>query len=208
MLYMFPSLFNHLKVPSNCVIISYLTDGLPQDVLSYENFICLSDASQALLCKMLPPVAFTTFKSTIDPTHPSIFPHEKPSDAMVVDQPREESNASSQPEMSPATLDPAIFTNSFFTSAVLTFQDHLYSSWLSVKAKEKVETFNQRIRDGSLHAEWKDEAWDRDNASPTRGNRSDPLQDNLSQLLNLFLIQVSRRCGPGYTVPAFTDNCR
>ena len=67
------------------------------------------------------------------------------------------------PTRSIATLDPTFFTSSFFQSAALTFQDHLYSAWFSRKAKEAEETCTQGLRDGSMHAEWKDEAWEREN---------------------------------------------
>lgn len=148
---------------------SKLTSSNISDILNYENFINLSEESQARLCNLLPPVAFSTFKPTIDPTHPSRMGRQISVDGMEVDKAEE-------PEPSPATLDPTIFTNSFFTSASLTFQDHLYSSWLSLKAKGKVEEFNQRVLDGTLHAEWKDEAWNRENPPPLRNKR--PADDN------------------------------
>lgn len=67
------------------------------------------------------------------------------------------------PERSMLTLDPCVFTSSFFQSAALTFQDHLYSSWFSRKAKEIDEKCAQGLQDGTMHAEWKDEAWERNN---------------------------------------------
>ena len=138
-----------------------------------------------LLCSLLPPIAFSTFKPSVDPTHPSRLGSQSSTDAMDEDIPEEL-------KPSPATLDPTIFTNSFFTSASLTFQDHLYSSWLSPKAKEKVETFNQRVRDGTLHAEWKDEAWERENPSPSHSRRLDPCQGHPYSRLSIVGLKVCR----------------
>ncbi|KAI0791361.1 hypothetical protein C8Q75DRAFT_715542 [Abortiporus biennis] len=131
---------------------SKLTTMDISDILNYENFINLSGESQELLCSLLPPNAFSTFTLTIDPTHASRKAKGQ-SDSMDVDIPI---------ERAPATLDPMTFSSSFFQSAALTFQDHLVSSWLSPDMKEKLEEFNRRTQDGSLHAEWKDEAWNRE----------------------------------------------
>lgn len=92
------------------------------------------------------------------------------SDAMDVDS--TQLNGSSEVPKSPSTLDPMLFSSSFFQSAALTFQDHLHSSWLSPKAKEKMENFDAGLQDGSLHAEWKDDAWNQDNLPPKRGSRN------------------------------------
>lgn len=62
----------------------------------------------------------------------------------------------------PATLDPSFFNNPFFLSGAKTFQDHVFSSWLTKTARELVLQYEQGVRDGSLHAEWKDEEWQRD----------------------------------------------
>ena len=59
-------------------------------------------------------------------------------------------------------LNPSIFNDPHFLAAAHTFQDHLYSNWLSDAHAEKVKMFQDGIRDGSLAAPWKDEVWERD----------------------------------------------
>ena len=59
-------------------------------------------------------------------------------------------------------LNPSIFNDPHFLAAAHTFQDHLYSNWLSGAHAEKVRLFQDGIRDGSLAAPWKDEVWERD----------------------------------------------
>ncbi|CAL1702381.1 unnamed protein product [Somion occarium] len=137
-------------------------------VLNYENFINLSAESQQKLCNLLPPTAFCTYQRTVDPTHPCLRRNSRSSGAgsMDVDTipgPSSESSLNDLPERSPATLDPSIFTSSFFQSAALTFQDQLFSSWFSQKAKETQEKYERGVRDGTMHAEWKDEVWEREN---------------------------------------------
>ena len=69
-------------------------------------------------------------------------------------------------ERSPALLDPMFFNNPFFLSAAGTFQDQLSSGWLSDKEKDKVNQFLQGVREGTMHAQWKDEEWDQDHPTP------------------------------------------
>lgn len=71
-------------------------------------------------------------------------------------------------DCTPATLDPSIFNSPFFLSAAHTFQDHLYSGILGKKAQGEAEKFEQGVRDGTMHADWKDEVWEREQAIPTR----------------------------------------
>ena len=62
-------------------------------------------------------------------------------------------------EKTPATLNQNVFTSSAFLAAATTFQDHLFSSWMTATSQAQVEKFKQGIQDGTLHAEWKDDAW-------------------------------------------------
>ena len=67
----------------------------------------------------------------------------------------------------PATLDPTVLTSPFFFSTAHTWQDHLVSNWLGKKAADDLEKFRQGARDGTLHADWKDEAWELDHSPET-----------------------------------------
>ena len=124
-----------------------------QNVLNYNYFLELSEEAQLRLCSLLPPTAFSTYRPSVCPSHPD-FPSQAQSadhDGMDVDV-----------ERTPATLDPTIFTSPFFLSAAHTWQDHLFSAWLGKKASDDLEAFNAGAEAGTLHAPWKDEAWDRD----------------------------------------------
>lgn len=107
----------------------------------------LPEEAQRILCDLLPETAFLTYKSTPHPAHSARGPPDGPVSGIAV-------------ERSPAALDPKFFTNPFFLSAAHTFQDHLYSGWLGSKEKGKVELFQTATRDGTMHAQWKDEGWE------------------------------------------------
>ncbi|KAI0942450.1 hypothetical protein AcW1_003082 [Taiwanofungus camphoratus] len=148
---------------------SKLTKMEISDILNYRNFLDLSSDSQNLLVSLLPPTAFSTFTPSIPPTHID-YSQTKTHDTMDVDSPTEDSLPALSPqhhrhsnqECSRATLEPSIFHSSFFLSAARTFQDHLYAGWFGKKAQEDVARFETGVLDGSLHAEWKDEVWERD----------------------------------------------
>jgi hypothetical protein len=67
------------------------------------------------------------------------------------------------------SVDPSLFIDSHFLAAARTFQDYLFSDWLSDAHAERVP--DEKVRggntDGSLAALWKDEVWERDNKKPT-----------------------------------------
>jgi len=71
----------------------------------------------------------------------------------------------SPPHLNNPELNPSIFNDPHFLAAAHTFQDHMYSNWLSDGHAEKVRMFQDGIRDGSLAAPWKDEVWERDHPS-------------------------------------------
>lgn len=106
----------------------------------------LSPDSQSRLAALLPPTASRSFQPTIAPDHPAS------ADSMKVDF--------GQPDL----VDTSLFTDPHFLAAAHTFQDHLYSNWLSEAQAEKMKKYEQGIKDGSLAAPWKDEVWERDNA--------------------------------------------
>ncbi|KAI0075019.1 hypothetical protein K474DRAFT_1572973, partial [Panus rudis PR-1116 ss-1] len=165
------------------------------DILSYENFLKLPAEAQENLCSLLPPTAFSTFRPSLDPTHPSLEKAVLPRNECDMDvDPTESSSLLEEnvPERSVRTLDPAVFTSSFFQSAARTFQDHLYSSWLSPKANEALSKFSEGVQNGSIHAEWKDELWERDVNNAQNFNRcATPIGDDvdLSDLAKRSLIR-------------------
>jgi len=55
--------------------------------------------------------------------------------------------------------------DSHFLAAAHTFQDHLYSNFLSDAHAKKVKTFEDGVREGTLHAPWKDEVWESNHMS-------------------------------------------
>jgi hypothetical protein len=64
-----------------------------------------------------------------------------------------------------ATLDLSVFTDPHFLASAHTFQDHMYTGWMADAHLEKVQAFEKGVTDGSLHAPWKDEVWEKDNGT-------------------------------------------
>ncbi|KAJ7253777.1 Asx homology domain-containing protein [Mycena haematopus] len=139
------------------------------DLINANSWNMLSPESQSRLAALLPPTAFSSFQPSIGSDHPAA------TDSMDV-----ESTGS-------GTIDPSVFTDSHFLAAAHTFQDHLFSGWLSDAHAEKMKKYEQGIRDGSLAAPWKDEVWERDNgkedstaahphSSPTRAGEAAELK--------------------------------
>ncbi|KAF7348589.1 hypothetical protein MVEN_01376500 [Mycena venus] len=125
---------------------SRLTKMDISDLINANSWNMLSPDSQSRLAALLPPTAFSSFQPSIGSDHPAA------AESMNVDS----------SGLSP--IDTSLFTDSHFLAAAHTFQDHLFSNWLSDAHAEKVKKYEQGIRDGSLAAPWKDEVWERDNA--------------------------------------------
>ena len=66
---------------------------------------------------------------------------------------------------SPDELNPSFFTDPHFLAAAHTFQDHLCSGWMSDEHLERVASVQRGIRDGTIHAPWKDAVWEQDHES-------------------------------------------
>ncbi|KAJ6572120.1 Asx homology domain-containing protein [Mycena capillaripes] len=141
---------------------SRLTTMNISDLINANSWNMLSPDSQSRLAALLPPTAFPFFQPTIGSDHPAA------ADSMNVDS------------SGPGAVDPSLFTDAHFLAAAHTFQDHLYSNWLSDVHAEKVEKYEQGIKEGSLAAPWKDEVWERDNqkeetpATSTSNSHSSP----------------------------------
>ncbi|KAI1788565.1 Asx homology domain-containing protein [Ganoderma leucocontextum] len=154
------------------------------DLINYNNFLELSEEAQEHLCTLLPPTAFATYVPSVSSSHPDGPPIQGHADAMDVDTPA---------MRNPATLDPTVLTSPFFLSAAHTWQDHLVSNWLGKRAADDLEKFRQGARDGTLHADWKDELWELDH-SPDTSSRSKKKQTkadlDLTALVKRELLQV------------------
>jgi hypothetical protein len=129
-----------------------------QDLLNPNTWNMLSLDSRTFLCTLLPPTAFLGFQPVIGPHHPSRG-HGLSPEAMDVD--RDPSPHIPSPDM----LDTAVFSDPHFLAAAHTFQDHLYSNWLSDTHAEKVKMFKDGVEQGILHAPWKDDVWESDHVS-------------------------------------------
>ena len=140
----------------------------------------MSEESQQLLCSLLPSTAFFTHQPALDPTHPG-----SSSDTSTIN------NKSHESERSPATLDPMFFNSPFVLSAAHTWQDHIFSGWLKNKARDTVSRYEQGVRDGTMHAEWKDEEWQRDHQPPKRSSKSQ--FSNLPTTLSIKLMTEPAR---------------
>ncbi|CCL98449.1 uncharacterized protein FIBRA_00447 [Fibroporia radiculosa] len=144
-------------------------------VLNYENFLNLSSESQEMLVSLLPSTAFSTFRPSISPSHVDYHAiHDDRSlhhlsDTSTTTDIQSVAELSCLPSTSTqhqrlrsAALDPTTFTSPFFLSAAHTFQDHLYSGWLGKKARDDIRRYEMGVDEGNMHAEWKDEVWERE----------------------------------------------
>ncbi|TBU54808.1 hypothetical protein BD310DRAFT_827287 [Dichomitus squalens] len=144
---------------------SRLTNMDISDIINYNNFLELSGESQARLCELLPPTAFATYVPSVCFSHPDGRSAGQDSvDRMDVDE---------TAGRTPATLDPMVFSSPFLLSAAHTWQDQLVSNWLGKKASDDLEKFKQGAREGTLHADWKDETWEEDHTpgAPARSKK-------------------------------------
>ncbi|KAA1473305.1 hypothetical protein DENSPDRAFT_839763 [Dentipellis sp. KUC8613] len=128
------------------------------DLINLSTWQALSPAARAHLSTLLPRTAFTTHKRTLHPTHPSQASASTtafPSSSSTHPPP----DSATHPPPDPDTLDPTAFTDAHTLSALRTFQDHLYTGWLTPAHARKVAEYEAGVRAGTLHAPWKDEEW-------------------------------------------------
>ncbi|EMD35791.1 hypothetical protein CERSUDRAFT_106500 [Gelatoporia subvermispora B] len=155
---------------------SKLTQLDISDALNYSNFLDLSQESQDSLVSLLPPTAFTTHQSTVSPTHVD-HPAAESAENCAQTSAGPSNTGNMVQECTTATLEPAVFTSAHFLSAAHTFQDHLYSGWLTQKAADDIARFEEGVRAGTMHAEWKDEEWDAEHEQKTsagKGKKAGP----------------------------------
>ena len=128
---------------------------LLKEVFNVGAWNMLSDESRSELKKLLPCTAFHGYKPSPGQDHPASLDL----DSMDVDEPNNE-DASRASEISMTEADEAaLFSDSHFLSAARTFQDHIYSNWLSDAHQAKVAKFDADLRNGTLAVQWKDEQW-------------------------------------------------
>ncbi|KAJ6606686.1 Asx homology domain-containing protein [Mycena sp. CBHHK59/15] len=104
---------------------SRLTKMDISDLINVNSWNMLSPESQSVLSTLLPPTAFRSFQPSLAADHPAA------GDSMKVD---------SEVLGSP---DTSVFTDAHFLAAAHTFQDHLYSNWLSDAHADKVKKYEQ-----------------------------------------------------------------
>ncbi|KIY43187.1 hypothetical protein FISHEDRAFT_53931, partial [Fistulina hepatica ATCC 64428] len=123
---------------------SVLTQIDIAEIINANTWDLLSQDVQSVLMTLLPAPAFREFQPAVHPSHPA---------ADTVSGSQSDSSAPS------TTLDKNIFTDAHFLAAARTFQDHLASNWLSEAHKEKVQRYEQSVREGTASAPFKDDVW-------------------------------------------------
>lgn len=142
---------------------SRLTEVDMSELINKETWGMLSREARERLVVLLPPTAFGGGMG-IDETHPACA-----SSSSSLRPSRNLESLSSlqykptEPSPSVDALDPRTFNDAHFLAAAHTFQDHIFSGWLTNTHAEKVREYEEGVRDGTLSAEWKDEVWVRDN---------------------------------------------
>ncbi|KAI0317922.1 Asx homology domain-containing protein, partial [Amylostereum chailletii] len=162
------------------------------DIINAGTWAALPASSRAKLAKLLPPTAFSDHVSMVEPSHPSQLstaPSSPPrTPPLPPSSPITTTPTSSSPvrRSSPAPMvldDPdetsvrepitSFFTESHFLAAMRTWQDHLYTGWLTDAHIEKVRVFEESIRAGRTHVPWKDEVWEREHREEEEGGQVD-----------------------------------
>ncbi|KAF7291936.1 hypothetical protein MIND_01219100 [Mycena indigotica] len=141
---------------------SQLTKMDISDVINANVWDMLSPDAKMRLAALLPATAFRSCPSVLESDHPAASSNTFTNGNSTVD---------------PEQLDLAVFTDSHFLAAAHTFQDHLFSNWLSDSHAEKMKKYIEGTKDGSLAAPWKDEVWERDNGAPTEDAKPIPNGD-------------------------------
>ncbi|TEB35295.1 hypothetical protein FA13DRAFT_1728100 [Coprinellus micaceus] len=121
------------------------------DVFNASVWSMLSEESCSDLKQLLPPTAFVGYRPRLGHDHPAA---QADMDVDPID---------GAGLMTGEVDDLGLFTDPHFLSAARTFQDHLFSNWLSDAHQEKVAKFEADLRSGSLAVRWKDEQWLEDN---------------------------------------------
>ncbi|KAG7093708.1 hypothetical protein E1B28_007362 [Marasmius oreades] len=180
---------------------SALTTMDISNLINASTWEMLSPEYRAKLAKLLPPTAFKGYSPNISSNHPAY------QSSPTVEGSSSSDNPNHDPD--PNTVDPNFFNDLHFLAAARTFQDHIYSGWLTEEHKAKVKQWEEDVRDGKVAAPWKDEEWEKNAAveeaeeaeetsaagsaskSQTQTNRGMPaLEIRLHELARHSVIQV------------------
>lgn len=118
----------------------------------------LSEEARACLKTLLPRSAFVGYEHTISDEHPSL-------EVLKAHPCGTDNGDDGTQDLLPDDVDHAFFIDAHFQAAMRTFQDHLQLNWLTDAHQDKLKSFQERIRNGTLAAPWKDEVWESDNCS-------------------------------------------
>ncbi|KAJ8095329.1 hypothetical protein AAF712_008679 [Marasmius tenuissimus] len=122
----------------------------------------LSPESRANLAQLLPPTAFKGYKQTIGHEHPAC---QSTTGVELEAGPSSKRRDAGKDTHDPTTVDLNFFSDLHFLAAARTFQDHIYSDWLSDEHKAKVKDWEEAVREGKTAAPWKDEEWEKNAAA-------------------------------------------
>ncbi|KAH7103419.1 hypothetical protein BKA62DRAFT_696874 [Auriculariales sp. MPI-PUGE-AT-0066] len=130
-------------------------------LINLNTWSCLSADSRAILSTMLPSAAFPGFKPALNDNHPGkkLLAKAKEQDG-TQSQSQDAMDIHSQLDGSQVELDPSFLSSSYLESAVSTFQDNLVNGYFTTEHRDELVEYSQRLRDGTLHVAWKDDAWD------------------------------------------------
>jgi len=137
----------------------------------------LSDEARNHLKHLLLPTAFEGFIEEADSDHPAWS-----------------RNVSLENANRHGDVNPSFFGDGHFLAAARSFQDHLFSNWLSDTHQKKVSAFKEGIVSGSLAAPWKDEEWEHLHPTPSSSDAVSPIHDVLPSALS-FSGEPSGRVG-------------
>ncbi|KAH8827161.1 hypothetical protein DL96DRAFT_1235844 [Flagelloscypha sp. PMI_526] len=145
-------------------------------IFNAQTWAGFSEQDQNELKALFPPVAFREHTPSLGDDHP----------AYIV------SGESNSDDFSARTLDPAIFTDAHFLSAARTLQDHIFSGWKTKVQEEKELKYLEGIRNGSLHAPWKDDEWVQWNAGGAAEANSHKWNNRAGEAADIKLADLAK----------------
>ena len=148
------ALFSHVRL-----LIPVLVNV--QTLINSTTWEMLSPDSRAKLARLLPPTAFKGFKPTIGFEHPAC----RSASGQDLEAGPSSERRDEKSVHDPTTVDPNFFSDLHFLAAAHTFQDHIYSGWLTDEHKAKVKDWEEAVREGKTAAPWKDEEWEKNAAA-------------------------------------------
>ncbi|KAF9266975.1 hypothetical protein L218DRAFT_1074809 [Marasmius fiardii PR-910] len=143
---------------------SVLTTMEISNLINASTWEMLSPESRAKLARLLPSTAFKGYTPKIGLEHPACQRQSSGPSTGSGSSPSSSDHPNRDPDPDSTTVEPNFFTDLHFLAAARTFQDHIYSGWLTEEHKEKVRNWEEDVRDGKLAAPWKDEEWEKNAA--------------------------------------------